>query len=136
MLHDLFKKSCCLPIGVLASFLIPFRSVAQEVSPPISPPLLVAKIDSPMVGAIPALDSLVSLDLSTKSPVSAISATNPWLSNNRLLARADLLYWRSFSLFRNQNFRLLDSQDLESSLLAESVSPVGDDLIREYDIYL
>jgi hypothetical protein len=66
VLHDLFKKSCCLPIGVLASFLIPFRSVAQEVSPPISPPLLVAKIDSPMVGDIPALDSLVSLDLSTK----------------------------------------------------------------------
>ena len=107
MLHFCFKKNFCLPIGVLASFLIPFKSVAQEVSPPISPPLLVAKIDSPMVGAIP------SLDLATIAPVSAISTTNPWLSNNRLLARADLLYWRSLSLFRNQNFRLfLDIQRL------------------------
>jgi hypothetical protein len=122
MLHFCFKKNFCLPIGVLASFLIPFKSVAQEVSPPISPPLLVAKIDSPMVGAIP------SLDLATIAPVSAISTTNPWLSNNRLLARADLLYWRSLSLFRNQNFRLLNSQDSATNLLAESVSPVGNDL--------
>lgn len=128
MLHFCFKKNFCLPIGVLASFLIPFRSVAQEVSPPISPPLLVAKIDSQMVGAIPALDSLVSLDLATNIPVSAINTTNPWLSNNRLLARADLLYWRSLSLFRNQHFRLLNSQDSETNFLAESVSPVGVDL--------
>jgi hypothetical protein len=75
-----------------------------------------------MVGAIP------SLDLATIAPASAISATNPWLSNNRLLARADLLYWRSLSLFRNQNFRLLNSQDSETNFLAESVSPVGVDL--------
>jgi len=120
MLHFCFKKTCCLPIGVLASFLIPFRSVAQEVSPPISPPLLVAKIDSQMFGDIPFLD------LSTAIPVSAISATNPWLSNNRLLARADLLYWRSLSLFRNQHFHLLNSQDSGRSFLAELVSPVED----------
>jgi hypothetical protein len=82
----------------------------------------VAKIDSPMVGAIP------SLDLATIAPASAISATNPWLSNNRFLARADLLYWRSLSLFRNQHFRLLNSQDSGTNLLAESVSPVGVDL--------
>ena len=35
MLHFCFKKNFCLPIGVLASFLIPFRSVAQDVSPPV-----------------------------------------------------------------------------------------------------
>ena len=44
------------------------------------------------------------------------------------MARADFLYWRSLSLFRNQNFRLLNSQDSGTSLLAESVSPVGNDL--------
>jgi hypothetical protein len=47
------------------------------------------------------------------------------LRNSQLLARADLLYWRSLSLFRNQNFRLLNSQDSGTSLLAESVLPVG-----------
>ena len=116
-----FSKNC-LVFTVLAASLIASRVVAQEVSPPISPPLLAAKIDSPMVGAIP------SLDLATIAPVSAISATNPWLSNNRLLARADLLYWRSLSLFRNQHFRLLNSQDSATNFLAESVSPVGVDL--------
>ena len=34
MLHFWLKKNCCLPIGVLASFLIPFRSVASDLSPP------------------------------------------------------------------------------------------------------
>ena len=135
MLMTSFSKNC-LVFTALATSLISSRVAAQEVSPSISLLPVVAKVDSPIVGAIPALDSLVSLDLSTKSPISGINTTNPWLSNNRFLARADFLYWRSFSLFRNQNFRLLDSQDLEPSLLAESVSPVGDDLIREYDIYL
>jgi hypothetical protein len=121
MLMTSFSKNC-LVFTALATSLISSRVAAQEVSPPISPPLLVAKIDSPMVGAIP------SLDLATIAPASAISATNPWLSNNRLLARADLLYWRSLSLFRNQNFRLLNSQDSETNFLAESVSPVGVDL--------
>jgi hypothetical protein len=72
MLHDLFKKSCCLPIGVLASFLIPFRSVAQDVSPPISP---VAKVSSQMVGDISLMD------LPTAIPVLPISRVSPWLSN-------------------------------------------------------
>ena len=35
MLHFWLKKNCCLPIGVLASFLIPFRSVASDLSPPV-----------------------------------------------------------------------------------------------------
>ncbi len=72
MLHDLFKKNCCLPIGVLASFLIPFRSVAQDVLPPISS---VAKVNSQMVGDI------FLMDLSTAIPILPFSRVNPWLSN-------------------------------------------------------
>ena len=63
MLHDLFKKNCCLPIGVLASFLIPFRSVAQDLSPPISTPPLVAQVDSLMVGDVPFLDQDSGINL-------------------------------------------------------------------------
>lgn len=74
------------------------------------------------------MDFSVSLDLPTAIPVSGLSSFSPWSINPQLLARADLLYWRSLSLFRNQNFRLLNSQDLATNLLAESVSPVGNDL--------
>lgn len=96
------------------------------MSSPISPPLLTAKVDEPSVGDIPTSDFSVSLDLPTAIPVLGISGVNPWSINPQLLARADLLYWCSLSLFRNQNFRLLNSQDSGTNLLAESVSPVGD----------
>lgn len=72
MLHFCFKKNCCLPIGVLASFLIPFSSVAQDISPSISP---IAKVDSQMLGDISLMD------LSTAIPVLPISRVTPWLSN-------------------------------------------------------
>ena len=72
-----FSKNC-LVFTALATSLISSRVAAQEVSPSISLLPVVAKVDSPMVGAIPALDSLVSLDLSTKSPISGINPTNPW----------------------------------------------------------
>ncbi len=128
MLVTPFSKNCFV-FAVLAASLISSRVAAQELSSPISPPLLIAKVDSPSVGDISTLDFAVSLDLPTAIPVSGISSFSPWLRNSQLLARADLLYWRSLSLFRNQHFRLLNSQDSGTNLLAkaESVSPMGDD---------
>ena len=127
MLVTPFSKNCFV-FAVLAASLISSRVAAQELSSPISPPLLITKIDSPSVGDISTLDFAVSLDLPTAIPVSGISSFSPWLRNSQLLARADLLYWRSLSLFRNQHFHLLNSQDSATNLLAESVSPVGVDL--------
>ena len=68
MLMTSFSKNC-LVFTALATSLISSRVAAQEVSPSISLLPVVAKVDSPMVGSIPALDSLFSLDLSTKSPI-------------------------------------------------------------------
>ncbi len=127
MLVTPFSKNCFV-FAVLAASLMSSRVAAQELSSPISPPLLIAKVDEPSVGDIPTLDFSVSLDLPTDIPFSGISSFSPWLRNSQLLARADLLYWRSLSLFRNQHFRLLNSQDSGTNLLAESVSPVGVDL--------
>ena len=125
MLITFFSISCFV-FTALAASLISSRVVAQELLSPISPPLLLTKVDTLSVGDIPTVDFSVSLDLPTAIPVSGISGVNPWSINPQLLARADLLYWRSLSLFRSQNLPLLDSQELEPSLLAESVSSVGD----------
>ncbi|PZV24868.1 MAG: hypothetical protein DCF12_16725, partial [Snowella sp.] len=60
MLYDLFKKNCCLPIGVLVSFLIPFRSVASDLSPPV-----------------------VSFEGSVQNPYSLVT-TNPFLTSSKV----------------------------------------------------
>ncbi len=100
MLVTPFSKNC-FAFAVLAASLMSSRVAAQELSSPISPPLLIAKVDAPSVGDIPTLNFAVSLDLPTAITVSGISGVNPWSINPQLLARADLLYWRSLVVGKN-----------------------------------
>jgi hypothetical protein len=76
MLVTPFSKNC-FAFAVLAASLMSSRVAAQELSSPISPPLLITKVDSPSVGDISTLDFAVSLDLPTAIPVSGISSFSP-----------------------------------------------------------